>query len=296
MTAAERPWSSSKVFALARQPGMHYHPTERGLHIRVSPKGKAVFAYRLRDAFHKEIGGTLGPVSELSLDDAIRKFRSQQEFHRTKATPQGLTLDDAFKEWIVEHKKADGGTLALETVRYYTRGYEHYIKPTAGAWQLGKVQTHEWAGLLKEIRERSPHQARGMLWLLHSIYERYVDLELVARNPLSKRTLRQDFAGRDVRLPRGGHVKAIDLKVFLQNWKGLRNENSKDAILLLLVTGWRKSAVLRLPSASKALMAPTTSPYSIPLRPAFDAVIDISFRIVSYRFAVLRINAIRNTV
>lgn len=254
-STSERAWTHTRALALAREPGTHKHPTEVGLFIRVSPKGKAVWGYRFRDGFSQEQSGTLGPVvpvsdSEggLSLEDAINRFRGLKGYHRTKATPHALTLQHAFDIWITDHRKKDGTLLADDTLRYYKRCYKSYLLEEGAAdYLLAKTTTHEWNELLKKARERSPSQARGTMWMLHSIYDHFIDLEVIDRNPLGKKLVKSTYSGADTtKVVKTSSVATIDLPKFWANVEVLRNKNSRDAARLLTLLGWRKSCVLRM--------------------------------------------------
>lgn len=251
-TSKERAWPVSRALALAREPGKHSHPTVPGFFIRVSPQGKAVFGYRFKDKFGKEQSGTVGKVgavsngAEYSLEDALARYQSIRDYHESLGNTDGLTLEKAFRTWIKDHKKKGGGDLAAETVGYYTDGYERYFQEKFGSLMLAPLTTEKWMEILKTVKARSPSQARGLMWMWRSIYEHYIELEVLSRNPLSKRTIRDNFAGADTKKVRTSHVPAIDLPRFVNNIETITGKRNRIATWLLTLTGWRHSAVLRM--------------------------------------------------
>lgn len=250
MSTQERAWTGTRALALARTPGTHKHPTLPGFFMRVSPKLKAVFGYRIKDAFGKEQSGTIGEVgaittaTAISLDDALSKYEALREFHKSKDSPSGLTLGVAFKRWIVEHKKKGGDDLAEPTVGYYTDAYNRYLAEEADT-PLNKLTPERWVTLLSAAQKRSPSQARGAYWMMHSMYAHFIELELLDRNPLAKQVLRSKFAPKKKNV-RKGYLRALNIKAFVEQLPGIKGANTGDALTLLLLTGWRLGAVLRM--------------------------------------------------
>lgn len=250
MSTQERAWTNTRALALAREPGTHKHPTLPGFFMRVSPKLKAVYGYRFKDAFGKEQSGTLGEVGAIttgtavSLDDAVSRYESLRDFHKSKDSPSGLTLGVAFKRWIVEHKKRGGDDLSASTVEYYTEAFDRYLTEEADT-PLHKLTPERWVTLLSAAQKRSQSQARGTYWMLHSLYAHFIELELIDRNPLAKQVLRSKFAPKK-KAARKGHLRALNIRAFVARLKAIKGANTGDALMLLLLTGWRLGAVLRM--------------------------------------------------
>lgn len=301
----ERPWVAARALALAKEPGLHRHPTEAGFFIRVSPQLKAVWGYRFRDCAGKEQSGTLGALAGvtagdagLELDEALDAFKALRSFHGETEVPGkvavarqfdawtvsykrptqgtasetlqvsaptlqvaldrlrhrylqtaltgGLTVDEAFSQWIREHKKKGGGDLAGETLKYYQDAYERGLKATLGSMRLETISTNEWMQVLGRIKERSPTWARGTMWLAHAMYKHFIELDMLDKNPLAKQIVRNTFAGSDQKKTRKSHVKALDIQSFVQGIDKVRRKPGRVAMKVMLLTGWRLSAVLRM--------------------------------------------------
>jgi integrase len=253
---AKLEWATSKVAALARQPGQHPHPTRTGLFMRVSEtKKKAVYGYRFRDVFGDMQNDTLGEVAEggvldgITFESAEKQFDKLWKYHKNKGTKGGLTLAIAFQFWQEKSTKRGGGVKSPVTTEYYQELYSRYFEPKYADLVLDKTTPEVWMTVLDAARARSPNQARGAYWMLHSIYALYVELETLEKNPLAKKTLRNKFSGGDLTgVVRTTQVKAINLTAF---WNGLqslgsRSKQSKRVIAMLLLTGWRLSAICGL--------------------------------------------------
>jgi integrase len=252
----EKAWTASKAAALARTPGTHSHPTVSGFSMMVSPKLHAVYRFGLRDAGGTLRRGAIAEVAEskgngLSLDAAIAEFEKLRANFKTvdsgiKSKKDTLDLATAFLEWINESKKRGGGERALTTKDSYIECYSRYLEPTASTWILSEVNAEAWQTPLHAAKAKSISGARVAYWLLHAIYAYYQELDVLPSNPLAKSILRGKFAGEDTKKVRKTQVAAIALKVFLHSVLKLRNLQSRNAILVLIFTGWRLNAVMRM--------------------------------------------------
>lgn len=251
----DKDWTEKnrRHLAIARSgvTGKFKHPKVQGLFIRVSPKGKAVWAFKFRDCFKAEQAETLGEVGEvtegvfLSLDDAVSQYKQLYTHHMGKATPGRLTLEKGFEDYLRDHTKKGGGALSSRTIGDYEGVYRRFLKEEAADLYLERTTLLEWRDILDRAKAKSAQQARRAFWLLHGIYSHQMELKVLKENPLAGRTLRDRFSGDDTKVIRDTHVAAIDLKSFVEGVMQLSIQ-SRDAILCLLLTGWRLSAVLRL--------------------------------------------------
>lgn len=245
-------WPVSRVLALAKQPGQHKHPSVQGFFMRVSPKGKAVWGYKFRDKFSKEQAKTIGEVAaesgggKYSLEDALKQYEEVRAYHDGLGDTGELTLQVAFESWITKHKKKGGGDLSSETVNYYRGGFERYFRAEHGKLLLAAVTPEKWMAILDKVKAKSISFARGFMWMWHGIYEHYIELEVLTRNPLAKQLIRNRYAGIDSKRPRKSHVAALDLKTFVGNIEKIVGKRNRIATMILTLTGWRHSAVLRM--------------------------------------------------
>jgi integrase len=246
-------WNNNRALQLARQPGKHSHPTATGFFIRVSPAGKAVFGYKFRDAFKVEQTGTLGEVAAVSdegaldLADALLAYTKLRAYHKAKASPGTLTVQKAFEDWTVDYRKRGGDMPAPTTIQTNTDCYNRYLRQHVGDWLLGRASTEQWRDALLKVKAISPSQARIAYWMICSIYRHYNDLEALTTNPVSKKLMRGLFASNELlRITRKTRVQTIDLAAFVAGVMALRNKTSSDAIMVMLLTSWRKSGVMQM--------------------------------------------------
>lgn len=247
-------WTDSKALALAQQPGTHKHPTVPGFLMQVSPKLHAVYRWRFVNAKGLEdVGkfGIVGPVTKgahICLEDALTLFEKKRKADNVRRRVGALTLDAAYEEWSKEAKRG-GAQKSAETLEYYDKAYKRYIQPEAGEWELADATSEDWDALLTKAKEKSKSQTRGMFWMLHGIYHFYMtEKETLDRNPLAKRRLKDKFNGDDTKRVVKTHIPAIDLEAFVTGVLALakRVKQSKRAIMMLLLTGWRRSAIFRM--------------------------------------------------
>jgi integrase len=251
---ADADWADAQLRAIVRQKdSVAMHPSiPAGLGIAVSPKGKAIWFYRFRGPDHKEIDKKLANVSlveddakSLTQATAMSRFRSIYAAAFSVATPGGLTFKQAFGRWIVEHRKTTTGEPLLEaTVEYYQEGFDRYLKEAHG-WVLSSKKTFDWLDLLNKVRARSKSKARGMMFMVGSVYAHFIDLEVLIANPIAKTVMRTTFAGKDSKGRNHTAVDTVDLPAFYSAVQQLRVVHGREAIMALVLSGWRRSAVLQ---------------------------------------------------
>lgn len=252
MATKSNDWVPAKLAQLMRTPGTHKHPAYMGFTLEVSPKFKAVWRYKFRDCFgdvqEKKIAdaGLLTKANQLDLEDALKKFEGIHDFHMSKALPGGLTLSKAYDDWCEKRIKKGGGKLSPMTVRDYDGVFNRYLRPEAGETLIDKATPTYWEDVLQKVRDKSVFQGRKAFALLRTLFNHYVDMETLVRNPVSKQHLRNTFAGKDSKKERKGQVKTVDIAMFIRGVYALRNPHSRDAILTAALTGWRRSGVMRM--------------------------------------------------
>jgi integrase len=266
MVRAPKPknaWIQSIVEGLARTPSKgHWHPTIKGFGMRVSPKGKAVWICRFRGPDGKEVpDGTLGNVAHatdgfgnFTLQDAIKEFdkRKEEAFRVPEPPPppapprpEVLTFKQAFERWLVEHRKKKGrGKILPVTAEYYTTCVNSYLAP-AHDWVLIEASTKNWLQLLTTVQARSTSRAKALMYMVGNLYAHFIDLDEAVVNPIEKAIMKDTFAAEDTKVVTKTSVKVMDIPLFYAAVQGLRRQ-SREAIMLLFLTGWRRSAVLRM--------------------------------------------------
>ncbi|MDD5336202.1 MAG: hypothetical protein PHS32_20900 [Rhodoferax sp.] len=247
--------NKARTAALARIPGTYPHPTAKGLFMRVSPKGKAVYGFRFEDAQKKIVNGTLGEVAEtgsasmdaVTLEEALSVYAARRRYHKTKEEGGALTVGRAFAAWLKEPKKGGGAKSPL-TLKRYKQWYDGLLKPEVDALALEDVGPEKWKEVLTGVKKTSLHEARAVYWMMNGLYKHFMELWLVRRNPLDTRIFKNHFAGKNTRVKRKTAVATIDIKALVEGILGLRGKRNeaRRALMLLVVQGWRLNCVLRM--------------------------------------------------
>lgn len=247
---ATRAWTQNVAEGLVRKVATHQHPTEAGLYLRVGKTG-ATWGYRFRDG--KDEGGKdiweadkLGSFKDLTVEQAVDAFRLIRRKCEVKGTAKGMTVSEAFDSWIEKSKKRGGSKKADVTLKKYRTWFDTYIKTTAAGWLMAEATTLQWSNLLDACKKKSPHETRAAYWMMHGVYEYFIDLDALEKNPLKKQSLRDAFAGDDVRTVRVTRVETLDLPKFVDNVITVRGKGSTEIIMLLMLLGWRKTCVLQM--------------------------------------------------
>jgi len=250
---AEKAWTSSRAAALSRIPdAVHTHPTLPGFFMRVSPKLKAVWGYRFRDATGNPQNGSLGGVAEsgvrggLTLDEAVGAFNKKYRTLKTASVGRAMTLTDAFDDWITSERKS-GGERSDSTKKNYNRVFNRRLKPNHGDEMLARATAAHWHRVLESIKKDSPGEARIGFWILSGVYRRFVDLGVLDKNVLDNATMKLAFSKTGSTSSRQTYIQAISLKTFFEGLDKVVNRgHGKKAIWCLLLSGWRLNCVLRL--------------------------------------------------
>lgn len=246
---ARRPkaWSEGEIQALARTPSpRHDCPTVPNFFMRVSPKGVAVWAYRFKHkgvAHEKTVADVLTATQPagITFDAAAAIFL--QYYDSVKNPRPATRLGDAYADWLKGHRnRRTDGQLAPRTRQTYEKLYNYNLAAHAGVI-LQDTPPRYWRDVLQAIRDRAPHQARQVAMLLHSIHAHLKELKEIPENPIT--ALLPMFAGKDLKTVRQGVVPLAGLAKFFAAIKSMRAAY-QDAPMLLALTGWRMSAVLRM--------------------------------------------------
>ena len=249
---AEKAWVSARAAALAKRPGTHKHPTLPGFFMRVSPKLKAVWGYRFRDAMGNPQNGSLGDVAEsgvrggIALDQATEAFNKKYRTLKTASVGREMTLSDAFEDWMTGDRKS-GGKRSDSTQKNYNRVFNRRLKPGHGDVVLARTTAVHWNRILEGIKKDSPGEARIAFWILRGVYRRFVDLGVLDKNVVDNATMKLAFSKTGGASSRQTYIQAISLKIFFGGLDKVVNRgHGKKAIWCLLLTGWRLNCVLRL--------------------------------------------------
>lgn len=261
-----RAWVPAQAMGYARRPSPHpyWHPTVKGLGIRVSPKGKAVWMYKFEGPDGRDCSDTIGLVAGV-MPEPIGRYRPM-ELHEVLQLYQGiksvahstpaevlasldftkkLTFRKATERWFEDHRKRGGkGKIKPETEEYYRLGLGRYFQD-AMDWQLADKTTDDWLTLFKSIRAKSKTWARGMYFMVRSVHEMFIELDVLVKNPLKKSIILDNIVDEASKPERHVHVQTLDLPTFWAAVQQLRTP-SREGVMALSLLGWRKSAVMRM--------------------------------------------------
>ena len=250
-TKAPKEWITSVVAKLCFQPGEYIDPQNPGFFLRVSPKRKAVYAYRFRDKDGKIDTGTIGPAAEkhvggIALADAREFFYRQRAISKGEEQDGLLTLKVAFEKYMLLPKKGGAGPRSQTTLDAYRSVWNRCMK-SAGSWMLADTKSSKWEGLLDGIKENNgPYDARLAFMIIKAIYHDYVERGDLPRNPVAVRTFRDKFAGKDSRKKRKTYIALQDLHRFFKNLREVPVRGfGAEAVRTLALTGWRYNGVLQ---------------------------------------------------
>ncbi len=243
-------WTSSRLAAMLKVPKRHPHPSVTGFILEVSPKFMAVYRWRFREGDN----GTYGECAEvvgdagITLEKALALHAEKLDSRKAKKNRGGeLKLGQAFKQWLTDSEVRGGGKKSKTTVEYYSEMYTRYLEEEYSEFILADQKTDDWKRVLDPVLVKSKSSAKGTYWMLHSIYNHFIELEKLAVNPLSKQVMRNRFAGKASKTERTTHVQAIQLETFYKGIESIANRgHGKKAVEFLLFTGWRISAVLQM--------------------------------------------------
>lgn len=229
-----------------------WDPSGFGFGVRVN-KTNSVWIYRF-DVEGATTSGTLGEVGTetrgkaLTFHDAAAKFDKEwKKAHRSAAG--GLTLEQAVDHYIERRvSRRTELNLAEETVRGL-RSHMRNDLAEAADWVLSATDGLQWDGVLAKVKARSAHGARRCFWLLHGVYEYFGpgNFKVLNENPLDNDELRLTYSPASLKKnKRTTRVETLDIPQFWAAVYGLKWKTVQEVMRVLQLTGWRRSAVLRM--------------------------------------------------
>ncbi|MDD1790146.1 tyrosine-type recombinase/integrase [Burkholderia gladioli] len=256
--------TKSALAAAFRKPGRKTdaHPTS--LQLRVSPRGKAVWYYRFRDKAGAPREGTLkyaaveadgdGRVT-LDYEQAkaevarikVEATKSESERRAESDRTHFQTLEDGFRYYLSNRVTLKDQPLADETKANYEKVFNLYLRKNLledeglqtppSQWVLADTEVMQWQQLLVKIRGRSLAKARNCQSIISGVYGMGVALKVLNSNPMSNTRYLRTLP----KLPKKTrHVDTVNLPhLFDAIDTGLSRQNSKDAVLLVTMTGTR---------------------------------------------------------
>ncbi|WP_432258094.1 tyrosine-type recombinase/integrase [Cupriavidus sp. TMH.W2] len=256
--------TNAALLGAFKKPGRKTDANPTSLQLRVSETKRAVWYYRFRGKDGKPNEGTLkfravpqdgdgkltldyeqakALVARIKLDAA----KTDSERHADNNRAKFGTLEDGFKFYL-EHRmtKRDQG-LVESTKRDYEKVFNTYLrtrildekeypKPPS-EWVLAETEVMQWQALFAAIRKRSLAKARNCQSIISGVYGVGVALKVLDWNPINNVRYLRTLPS----LPKKStHVDTVNLPKFFDAIDAhLTREDSKEAVLLLTMTGTR---------------------------------------------------------
>lgn len=248
-------WTDSTAYGAAFKSAIgktSWDPSGFGFGVRVNKTGP-VWIYRF-DVDGKTTSGTLGEVGletrgkALTFKDAAAKFDKEwKKAHGSAAG--GITLEEAVEHYIERRvSRRTERNLAEETVRGLRSHLRNDLSEAAD-WVLAATDGLQWDGVLAKVKARSVHGARRCFWLLHGVYEYFgpTGFKVLDENPLDNDELRLAYSPSSLKKKkRTKRVETLDLPKFWEALYALKWKTAQEAIRIFQLSGWRRSAVLRM--------------------------------------------------
>jgi integrase len=256
--------TTSALVAALRKPGRKTDSNPTSLQIRVSPLKKAVWYYRFRDQDGRLREGTLkyaavaaGGDGRVTLDYGqakaevarikVEATKSESERRAESDRTHFHTLEDGFRYYLQNRMTLKDQPLVDETKADYEKVFNLYLrknfleeeglKTPPSQWVLADTEVMQWQQLLVKIREKSLAKARNCQSIISGVYGMGVALKVLNTNPMSNTRYLRTLP----KLPKKSrHVDTVNLpQLFDAVDAGLSRQNSKDAVMLVMMTGTR---------------------------------------------------------
>jgi integrase len=221
-----------------------------GMGIKITAAGRRTWglAYRLRDGSALQRWYTIGRFPYLNTAAARKRARKLREEIEGGADPQGQksakrkepTVAQLADDWQAAcARKIKTDTLRQGTVDGYERALRLHIRPQLGSMKIGAITRKTVQRLHEAVTlDDKPVQANRTVATLSTMLAWAVSQELLATNPCIKAV---KFNREEPRIRR--FDKAESSRFVVELMKHVGDHQSAKALLLLLLTGARKSEV-----------------------------------------------------
>lgn len=225
-----------------------HDPDLAGFGVRVYPTGRKMFFVRYRTAGGRrgrERWLTLGRYGELTLHqarerarDALAAVRSGRDpVEEREAVRTGITLAEFAPLYLAQHAKR-----AKKSWREDERRLAKHILPALRRYRLDAITRAHVAQLHRAISETSPVEANRVLALVSVIFAKAVEWEHLPETAANPAVHVQTNRER----PRDRWIKPAELPALLGAIEAEESSYIRAAFLLYLLTGLRRSELLRL--------------------------------------------------
>lgn len=257
------------LLAAFKRPGRVNDSNSTYLQLRVPESRRAVWYFRFQGLNGKREEGTLPGQAVFENGDGVTTIDYQQakdivkQKVRNARTPESKkheednrarfrTLKDGFEYYLENRRKKGNRPLEDSTKNDYRKVFRIYLesrildskkfsKPPS-EWDLHKTEVMQWIELLQAISKKSLSKANNCQAIISGIYGMGVALKVLESNPMTN-TRYLNVLEKPPKRTR--HVDSVDFPKFFASVESkLKRQNSKDPILVAIMTGTRLSACL----------------------------------------------------
>ncbi len=218
-------------------------PEQRGLYVRVMPKGPHVYAAVARDPYGKQVWATIGGADVLAIDEArdrarkaIRRIRDgEPAFEPPAIGPESFRA--VAEDWLKRHVIAKG----LRSRSGIEHGLEQHVYPLWGKRNFIDIKRSDIAKLLDHVQDHSgPSAADHILAHIRGIANWYAKRHDTYSSPFVAGMRRTDpeIRSRD---------RILDDDELRRVWHAAESAGVYGALIrILLLTAQRRGVVTRM--------------------------------------------------
>ena len=181
----------------------------------------------------------------LQLQPEERKMNAMTEYAAlSRDVAQPLTLANTLPTFLATRRTRLGKPLSDQTKADYTKWYRIALAP-AKDWPLANVSVMQWVDFLTGVKSKyGEAKALYMSNIVSAVYSFLMGLDMLDANPITKVRLSRLFIAP---APKDTYIPIPQLRPFFRSIdRALTRQDSKDAVKLLFMTGFRLSAALGL--------------------------------------------------
>jgi len=214
----------------------------RGLVLRVSSSGRKTFSV-LKKLNGRPLRITLGTFPDLSVEQARKRAQEVLSDIALGVNPNEekmarrdeLTFGELFELYLEKYAKPRKKSWEEEDQKRYERDLSHWANR-----RISSINRSEIESLHVSMKRNSgPYAANRVFALLHSLYNRAVEWQLLEKNPA---TGIKKFPEN----PRKRFLDDTEMPAFLRALNQETNQDLRDFVWLALFTGARKANILAM--------------------------------------------------
>jgi integrase len=237
---------TDKMVATLPRRGKRYvlsDPEQRGMYIRVMPKGPNVYAAVARDPYGKQVWATVGSADVLKIEEARDKARKairrikegKPAFEPPAVAPESFRA--VAEEWIKRHVVAKG----LRSRPEIGRVLKQNVYPLWGKRSFVGIKRSDIAKLLDHVQDHSgPSAADHVLAIVRGVASWYASRHDDYASPFVRGMRRTDPKTRT-------RDRILDDDELRRLWRAAEAASGFGALVrTLLLTAQRRGAVVRM--------------------------------------------------